>query len=643
MQSEKQDDEAVYAKLQCWCKKNKQEQSAIREQAIADFDSAVAAAKEAFAEMQTLQAKRNKEFADRGVKAKAEATFRGECTKEAKEFNSRDLELRETAKAAKTAVTILKGGQSLLQTRGTELESAMKTLLNTQVSAEGIASQTTAMLSLQAYFDNKKRPSFLQQPVGYESHASQSDGVVGMLEQMIVDLDNQITSGLRAETDRKATCKAKLAALNKEIVALGEAIDTKDKRIGELAADNADSKAAADEAKTARLNAQEFLVKLDAQCQEADEQYTSRTASRNLEMKACSETIKILDNDEAFHALQKTTAFVQVRQDETKRTGGQLAIWAMDSAAKKSARVYLLQTMIRSAEAQGMTTSVFDGVMKAISDLIAALKEEQATETVDRDTCIETQNSLKRDVEDAKFHAETAAEASAELATKIALLTSEINEKSAAIAELDSQIAEATSIRDVGAKDYAVAHSDHLTTQTILQKAIERMSQVYKSLLQGPGADVVEFGATSDTPGSAPAQFTNSGATAQNTGGNKVITLLTDILNESEDAMAKDEQAETDAIAQYGEFMRVSNNDKKAASETIAAKSERKLNAANAKADADSDSASLQGKIASLVEETLKTQEGCAFLLNNYTSRQQKRTEEIESLSMAKQYLQGMN
>lgn len=651
MASEKEDDDAVYAKLECWCKKNKQEQTAIREKAVADYDAAIASAKEAFAEMQALEAKRNKAFTAKSAKSKEEATFRETCTKEAKEFNSQDIELKETIKAAKTAVTILKGGQSLLQTRKNELDTVMRELTDSSVVNKLAETKPEALIALQGYFDNQSSTSFLQQPVGYQSYASQGSGVVGMLSQMVEDLDAQISAGAKAEEERRATCVAKLEALNKEVAALGESIDAKDKRIGELAADNADAKAAADEANTARLNAQEFLAKLTAQCKDADEQYASRTASRNDEMKACNETIEIMNNDAAFASFGKTqkktvgpAVFAQIAQQSAKTSDGvSLAIWALDSAAKNSANVFFVQTLIKSAQSQGMRAGVFDSVIKAIDELVAELKNEQAQEVTDRDTCIKTENSLKAAVDDTKFHLNTSMATSEELAAKIATLTKEIDEKQALVAELDNQVAEATSIREEGAKDFAQVHADQTTTQQILQKAIDRMSKVYKSLLEAPGADVIEFGATDDTPGSAPAAFKKSGATEQNEGGNKVVTLLTKVMNDSKATLAAAEQSESDAIAQYEEFMRTANRDKSAASEAIATKTERKVNATAAKKNADDDVSMLQKKLTSLVEETLKTQESCAFLMKNFTERQQKRTEEVESLANAKQFLQGMN
>jgi hypothetical protein len=644
MQSEKEEDDAVYAKLVCWCKKNRQEQTGIREKAVADYDSAIASAKEAFGEMQALEEKRNNEFAQRSSKAKEEATFRESCAKEAKEFNSRDIELKETIKAAKTAVTILEGGQSLLQTKKSQLDTLMRKLLESRAVDKLAESKPEALIALQSYVDNAA-PAFLQQPVGYQSYASQSDGVVGMLKQMIEDLGNQISEGARAEEERRSTCTAKLAALNEEVAALGESIDAKDKRIGELAADNADAKAAADEARTTRLNAQEFLAKLNVQCQEADQQYASRTASRNDEIKACSETIEILDSDEAFASFGKNikategpAVFLQIG-----RSDASLAAWTLESAAKKNPRIFFVQTLIKSAQSQGSKAGVFDGVLKAIDELIGELKAEQVQEVADRDNCIETENSLKRQVDDTRFHLQSARETSEELAAKIAALAKEIEAKQTLVAEINADVAEATSIREAEAKEFATASADHKETQVILQKAIERMGQVYKSLLEQPGADVVEFGATADTPGSAPAAFKKSGGTVQNDGGNKVVTLLTKVLGESKAESTKSEQAESDAIAQYNEFMRISTRDKKAAEEAIAAKTERSVNAVAAKKDADSDADSLTKTLTGLVEETLDTQKNCAFLMKNFTVRQQKRVDEIESLATAKQYLKGMN
>jgi len=650
LQSEKEDDDAVWAKLDCWCKKNDQEQSAIRAKAVADYDAAIASAKEAFGEMQELEEKRNRDFTSKSDKAKEEAVFRETCTKEAKEFSARDIELKETIKAAKTAVTILKGGQSFLQTKKSELQHVMAELVNSAVVSKMTENRPEDLVTLQSFFDTQS-VSFLQQPVGYESYASQSGGVIGMLSQMITDLDKSISSGAKAEEERRQVCKEKLAALNEEIAALGESIDTKDKRIGELAADNADAKAAADEARTTRLNAQEFLGKLGTQCKEAEEQYNSRTVSRADEMKACSETIEILDNDVAFKAFGKTVkktetgyVFLQGRMKTVAReNGASTAVWALDSTAKTNSRIFLVQTMIKSAAAQSAKEGVFDKVIQAVDDLTNELKAEQAQEVVDRDDCIATENELKRNIADTKFHLKTAQDTSEELEGKITMLTKDIEDKEAAIVELNKQVAQATAIREEGAKDFAVVQSDQTETQAILQRAIDRMSQVYKSLLEQPGADVVEYAATADTPGSAAAAFTKGGETVQNEGGNKVVNLLTRVLNDSRKELANAEQAENDAIAQYKEFMRVAERDLKALNEGVATKTERRVNAKQGKANADSDSDMHTKTVAELVGNVMKTQKSCGFLINNFTVRQQKRTEEIESLATAKQYLQGMN
>jgi len=229
------------------------------------------------------------------------------------------------------------------------------------------------------------------------------------------------------------------------------------------------------------------------------------------------------------------------------------------------------------------------------------------------------------------------------MAAKIEQLQKDIDYHTADVVEIERQVAQATEIREQGAKDFAVVHADQTETQAILQKAIDRMSQVYKSLMQAPGADAIEFGATADTPGSAPAAFTKSGATEQNEGGNKVVGLLTKILNESKAELAKAEQAENDAIAQYEEFMRISTRDKKAEEEAIATKTERRVNAEATKLNADQDADALTKQLTELVEGVLKTQKSCSFLLKNFTERQAKRTDEIASLATAKQFLQGMS
>merc|ERR1719440_1797133 len=103
--------------------------------------------------------------------------------------------------------------------------------------------------------------------------------------------------------------------------------------------------------------------------------------------------------------------------------------------------------------------------------------------------------------------------------------------------------------------DYQQTVSDQRLTQVILQKAIDRMKQVY-GFLQGPGAPHTQTSATKTDPGNGPAKFKKY---EENAGGKRVLAMLDKVKQDSvtmeNDAIADEE----DAQAAYENFMKDSN------------------------------------------------------------------------------------
>merc|ERR1712238_75738 len=95
---------------------------------------------------------------------------------------------------------------------------------------------------------------------------------------------------------------------------------------------------------------------------------------------------------------------------------------------------------------------------------------------------------------------------------------------------------------------------DQRVTQMILDKALDRMKQVY--FLQGPGAPHTQTSATKTDPGNGPAKFKKYN---ENAGGKKILLMLDEVKQDSitmeNDAIASEE----DAQAAYENFMKDSN------------------------------------------------------------------------------------
>merc|ERR1719453_2695674 len=98
--------------------------------------------------------------------------------------------------------------------------------------------------------------------------------------------------------------------------------------------------------------------------------------------------------------------------------------------------------------------------------------------------------------------------------------------------------------------DFQQTMMDQRLTQQILEKALARMKEVY-AFLEAPGAPHTQTSATATDPGNGPARFTKY---EENAGGSKVVSMIEEVIADSEktedDAMA----AEGDSQAAYEQF-----------------------------------------------------------------------------------------
>merc|ERR1719371_54838 len=102
----------------------------------------------------------------------------------------------------------------------------------------------------------------------------------------------------------------------------------------------------------------------------------------------------------------------------------------------------------------------------------------------------------------------------------------------AAVVETKTQMKRRSETREAENLDYQTTVQDQRLTQMILQKAIDRMSQVY-ALLQQPGAPHTQTSGTATDPGNGPAKFKNNAE--NNSGGKKVLAMLEDVMKDSKD------------------------------------------------------------------------------------------------------------
>jgi len=673
LDKERQDDEKVYDHLYCWCQKGTTEKSNLIAEMDQEMQQQKAANEAAFAEMQKLNKELQVLQGKIATKSADIAKMEQECMKAYQEFSAEDLELKKTINALKTAVKILGGHHGgFLQADASAKERAVlkesvMTVLGAESTQSFIMNKPEVVAILQRAVgmnaDESSGMALLQQP-GYASYAPQSGQIFGIMQQMLEETIDKRSDAAKEEEARQKGCDDGLAAGKEELKLMQDTTAKKEGRLGEVTAANADAKAAYDIAFEKKQDAASFLKKLTAQCDQSKADFQSRTKSRNLELEAIADTIKILDSDEAFKSFGKTLSFVQIREhnraflkkgilEDAFSSPTEQAAHLLDTAAQKSAKVALIQQLVRST---AIDKTAIQKVQKAIDDLVAELKQVQANEVDFRDECVKDQNRINKDLEQKEMDKEDAENLKATLEEEIAAAAKHIEKTEAESKALAEDAAAATKDREEEHAEYLAAAEEQQTTIAILSKAMERLNQVYGThtsvkttkdqaeLLQanpGYGADVTYERESADTPGSAPAAFTGGGATAKNAGGNKVIALLTSIQDDAKAELATLTQSEKDEAANYSDFMDNTKRSLELNQESLDKTGESKANGEEMLGDTEG---TLKGVLEAqfgLTEEFGDMRKRCDFVFKNFDTLQSARRSEMDALLEAKHVLGG--
>jgi len=279
---------------------------------------------------------------------------------------------------------------------------------------------------------------------------------------------------------------------------------------------------------------QTFLRNLKKKCAASDAEFEKRMKDRAEEIAAVQDTIAILNSDDSFEAFGKSVdSFLQRSSRENR---------AVQSRKVRAANVL---RSVRGASEQITALAVaveldgFEKAKAAIDKMVADLTRQQSEEVEHRDWCKEEMQDNTQETE-AKYDHKTNMETSiSDLTKTIKTLTDKITANEKAIAEMQAQMKKASEVREGENADFQETATDQRITQTILQKAVDRMSKVYgcggggcneHAFLEQPGAPHIQTSGTHTDPGNGPAKFAKGG---KNTGGGKVLAMLDEVMSDS--------------------------------------------------------------------------------------------------------------
>merc|ERR1719379_2741929 len=389
-----------------------------------------------------------------------------------------------------------------------------------------------------------------------------SSEIFGILKQMKESFETSLAESQNDEKEAVAQYEDLEAAKTREIAAAKDLMETKTVEMADAKEKNAQSKEDLEDTRKQLSADNKFLSDVKLKCDDADKLYQDRVKVRNEELKAVSETIVILTDDDAKDQFNKSGmgTFLQLSMRTVRKSARDRAAKMLQTASKA------FQNPRLATIAMEMRLSGFEKVKEAIDKMTVALKAEQAEEVKQKDYCNSELMENDKQVA-AKSDLKT------DLETQISDLSTSIDDLKDAIAGLEGEVASnkkemlrASQIREAENKEFQSCVTDQRATQAILMKAVDKLKSFYG------------FIQTKQAP-EAPAQ----GTYEKSKGATGIITMIETLIEESKTLEAEASKGEAEAQASYEEFMKDSTATVAALSKDIANKTEEKAKADMAK------------------------------------------------------------
>jgi len=644
VETEGQKEEELFEKFMCYCKSGK----ADLEQAVSDAETKIpkleASIKELDATIGQLAADIEKAKADRAEAKKAVAEATSLREKEAAAFAKASSDMKTNLAAMEKAISAISSGMggAFLQTNNA---NALRKL-----------SVDMDMSSV----DRDVLSSFLSESAGY---APASGQIVGILKQMKDTMSTDLADTTAAEEAAVKDFDGLVAAKEKQINALTQEIEDKTARVGDGGVKLSEMKEDLEDTEESLAEDKKFLAELEKGCATKEDEWAGRCKTRTEELLALSETIKILNDDDALELFKKTLpapALIQIQ--ENSKEMARTALGALQSSKSKDYRLDLVSLAIKGGKVS------FDKVIKMIDDMVALLGEEQETDDNKKDEC--ESNIDKTEDKHKQLNVEIADldKATEETKENIATLTDEIAALTQGIKDLDKSVAEATENRKEAHEEYVTTLAANNAAVELLGMAKNRMNKFYNPKMHKAPAKrelseeeriTVNMGGTL-APTAAPGGIAGTGVTALQTQGapppppatwgayskkseetNGVMAMMDMLVADLEKEIQEMEFNEKDDQTEYETMVQDSAAKRARDSKSLTDKEA-------AKADAEASLLKLKDDSKAKMMENMETMEtlkdfhlDCDWLLQNFDVRKEARAGEVDSMKKAKAVLSG--
>jgi len=367
--------------------------------------------------------------------------------------------------------------------------------------------------------------------------------------------------------------------------------------------------------------------------------------TRAEELLAISETIKILNDDDALDLFKKTLPGTSLLQVSVQgRDARRRAVRALSGASQsRDSRLDLIALAIHGKKYS------FDKVLTMIDQMLKLLRQEQRSDDEKKTYCdkeIEENEAKQKDLEKGvsdltKFIDETE--------ESIATFGEELKSLAEGIKALDKSVADATANRKEENKEYKDTMAGNTAAKELLKMAKKRLNKFYNpkqaSALQQSAPALVQVSSHMRRSGAdgapRPPAETFGAYTKKGGESSSVIAMVDTLIADLDKEMTEMEVEEKDTQADYEKYVTDSADKRAADSKSVELKESSKAAAEEAlgKAKMEKKATKKEAYASAMLLRDFHLE--CDWLVTNFDTRQKARSGEMDALKQAHEVLSG--
>lgn len=593
---------------------------------------------------------------------------------------------RDAAKKSMTEATVLRAKEKAtfdktLGDNKQNLAALAKAIASIDQGMAGSFLQSAAAKTLRMLLESKQdmlnadRQDALAFLAGGQTskYAPASGEISGILKQMADEMKADQKNIISAETSAVSDYEGLMAAKTKEVSALTKAFEEKVARVGNLGIEIATMKNDLEDTSEGLAADKEFAANLKADCGNREAVHQKEKQMRADEIVALSDTIKILNDDDALELFKKTLPGGSASLVQMQQSYGALHKQAETILARARSHMqpghHKLDFVLLALHGRKIG---FEKVTQLIDGLVATLKTEQQDDEHKKGYCEaqydhadDKKKALQRSISDVET-------VIAETKESVATLAEEIKALKAGVVALDKSVADATDQRKAEAAATKDLVASNGAAKELILFAKNRLQKFYNPKLHKAAAarelsegDRIYENEGGYIPTEAPGGIANTGISAftqlsstahappapppavaaaytKKSEGSAGVMAMMDLLVQDLDKETTEAQTEeANAQKEYQSVMAESASkraqDSKALTDKEAAKADLESSLQQSEADKKSTGRELMGTMKYI--SSLKAE--CEWLLQYFDVRKQARADEIASLQQAKAVLSG--